>query len=212
MNTDNFTLILFFIIIMFILYKYNDISEGIRNTSYFDNDANYQYVMDIEKNKTCGSFNCQNNNNQDQEILLVGKDSNDNHIFQHNNQLYTIINDKLVLHNDDDENNKILYFEYPTKVPANLSDLTLKVKMFFDGYNYVGVLSNNYYNQEYLLYEKPYKLDDTMDDKLYYYILVKILNGKYTKMFELPPRQKILPEEYIWASYGSFQIGPLLFN
>jgi hypothetical protein len=209
---DNFTLILFFIIIMFILYKYNDISEGIRNTSYFDNDANYQYVMDIEKNKTCGSFNCQNNNNQDQEILLVGKDSNDNHIFQHNNQLYTIINDKLVLHNDDDENNKILYFEYPTKVPANLSDLTLKVKMFFDGYNYVGVLSNNYYNQEYLLYEKPYKLDDTMDDKLYYYILVKILNGKYTKMFELQPRQKILPEEYIWASYGSFQIGPLLFN
>ena len=31
-------------------------------------------------------------------------------------------------------------------------------------------------------------------------------------MYELPPRNKILPEEYIWVSYGSFQIGPLLFN
>ena len=31
-------------------------------------------------------------------------------------------------------------------------------------------------------------------------------------MYELPPRSKILPHEHIWASYGSFQIGPLLFN
>jgi hypothetical protein len=84
--------------------------------------------------------------------------------------------------------------------------------MVFDGYNYIGVLSNNHYNQEYLLYEKSYDFDDTMDDKLFYYILVKIINGKYTIMYELPPRLKILPEEYIWASYGSFQIGPLLFN
>ena len=90
--------------------------------------------------------------------------------------------------------------------------MTLKVKMVFDGYNYVGVLNNNYYNQEYLLYEKPYNINDTMNEKLYYYILVKIINTKYNIMYELPPRVKILPEEYIWASYGSFQIGPLLFN
>jgi hypothetical protein len=194
---------------MFILYKYNDISEGIRNTLYFDNDANYQYVMDIEKKKDCGSFNCKNNNQE--ELLLVGKDSNDKHIFEHKDKLYTNVNDKLILHTTN-ENNKISYLEFPRKVPANLSDLTLKVRMYFDGYNYAGFLSNNYYNQEYLLYEKPYDLNDSMDDKLYYYILVKIINGKYTKMFELPPRQKILPEEYIWASFGSFQIGPLLFN
>ena len=208
MNNNNFNLILFFIIIFFIIYKYNDIKEGIRNTFFFDNDANYQYIMDIDK-KQCTSFDCKVNN--DEEVLLVGKDSNDKHVFKHENKLYNIVDDKLILFDNKTENN-IEYYEFPTKVPANLSNMTLKVKMVFNGYHYVGVLSNNHYNQEYLLYEKPYDIDDTMDDKLFYYILVKIINDKYTIFYELPPRSKILPEEYIWASYGSFQIGPLLFN
>ena len=204
---NNNSLILILIILLFVLFKHNDISEGIRNTFYYDNDANYQYIMDIDK-KQCNSFNC--DNNQD-DVLLVGKDSNNKFIFQHQNQLYTIFNDKLILHNDD-EKNKISYYEFPSKVPADLKNMSLKVKMIFDGYTYVGVLNNNYYNQEYLLYEKPYDLNDKMDDKLYYYILVKIINGKYTIMYKLQPRSKIMPEEYIWASYGSFQVGPLLFN
>jgi len=206
MNDNNFTLILFFLIIIFIFYKYSDISEGIKNTFYYNNDSNYQYIMDLEKNH-CTSFNCQNYNKD--EILLIGKDSNDKHIFKYKENLYNIVNDKLILYNN---NNDIYYYEYPIKVPANLSNMTLKVKMVFNGYNYTGVLSNNHYNQEYLLYEKPYEFDNNMDNKLFYYILVKIINEKYIVMYELPPRTKILPEEYIWASYGSFQIGPLLFN
>ena len=204
MNNFNFFILCFIIIIVF--YKYNDISEGIRNTFYFDNDANYQYIMDLDK-KACTSFDCQDMN-KNKEVLLIGKNSNYKHVFKHQNQLYNIIDDKLVLYKEND----ISYFEFPTKVPANISTMKLKVKMVFDGYDYKGVLNNNYYNQEYLLYEKPYDIDDTMDDKLFYYILVKIIEGKYTIMYELPPRVKILPEEYIWASYGSFQIGPLLFN
>ena len=204
MNNFNFFILCFIIILVF--YKYNDISEGIRNTFYFDNDANYQYIMDLDK-KECTSFDCQDMN-ENKEVLLIGKNSNDKHVFKHQNQLYNIIDDKLVLY----EENDISYFEFSTKVPANLSTMKLKVKMVFDGYNYIGVLNNNYYNQEYLLYEKPYDLNDTMDEKLFYYILVKIIEGKYTIMYNLPPRVKILPEEYIWASYGSFQIGPLLFN
>lgn len=203
MNNFNFFIVCF--IIVFVFYKYNDISEGIRNTFYFDNDANYQYIMDIDK-KECTSFDCQDIENE--EVLLIGKSSNDKHIFKHKNKLYNIVDDTLVLYNEND----ITYYEFPAKVPANLSNMKLKVKMVFDGYNYIGVLSNNYYNQEYLLYEKPYDLNDTMDDKLFYYVLVKIIEGKYTIMYNLPPRSKILPEEYIWASYGSFQIGPLLFN
>ena len=206
MNNNNFTLILFFLIIIFVFYKYSDISEGIKNTFYYNNDSNYQYIMDLEK-KHCTSFNCQNYNKE--EIFLVGKDSDDKHIFKYKENLYTIVDDNLILYNNN--SNNIYYYEFPTKVPANLSNMTLKVKMVFNGYNYIGVLSNNHYNQEYLLYEKPYEFDD-MDDKLFYYILVKIINEKYIIMYELPPRTKILPEEYIWASYGSFQIGPLLFN
>jgi hypothetical protein len=206
MNDNNFTLILFFLIIIFVFYKYSDISEGIKNTFYYNNDSNYQYIMDLEK-KHCTSFNCQNYNKE--EIFLVGKDPDDKHIFKYKENLYTIVDDKLILYNNN--SNNIYYYEFPTKVPANLSNMTLKVKMVFNGYNYIGVLSNNHYNQEYLLYEKPYEFDD-MDDKLFYYILVKIINEKYIIMYELPPRTKILPEEYIWASYGSFQIGPLLFN
>lgn len=204
---NKFNLILFVIIFLFFWY-YSDIQEEIKNTTFFDNDANYQYIMDIDK-KQCGTFDCQNNHQE--EILLVGSDSNHNHIFKHKNKLYNNIDDKLILYNDKTIND-ISYYEFPTKVPANLLNMTLKVKMVFDGYNYVGVLSNNNYNQEYLLYEKPYDFNDTTDNKLFYYILVKILNNKYTIMYELPPRSKILPEEYIWASYGSFQIGPLLFN
>ena len=208
MDNNNFTLILFFLIIIFVFYNYNDISEGIENTFYYNNYSNYQYIMEPNKNY-CTSFNCQNYNKED--ILLVGKDSNDKHIFKYKENLYNIVDDKLILYNNSSDNN-ISYYDFPTKVPANLSDMTLKVKMVFNGYNYVGVLSNNHYNQEYLLYEKPYEFNDNMDNKLFYYILVKIINKKYNIMYELPPRTKILPEEYIWASYGSFQIGPLLFN
>jgi hypothetical protein len=208
MDNNNFTLILIFLIIIFVFYKCNDISEGIKNTFYFDNDSNYQYIMDLDK-KQCTTVDCQND--AQEEILLVGKDSENKHIFKHKNELYYIINDTLTLYSKDTKN-EISYFEFPTKVPTNLSTMTLKVRMVFNGYDYKGVLSNNSYNQEYILYEKPYDLNDTMDDKLYYYVLVKIINGIYTVMYELPPRNKILPEEYIWVSYGSFQIGPLLFN
>jgi hypothetical protein len=215
---NNFTLILIFLIIIFVLFNdklyefknlFQNTFEGLRNTFYFDNDSNYQYNMELEK-KQCNSNDCQN----DEDVLLVGKNSTNNHIFKHKNELYTVVNNKLILYNN--VNDQISYFEFPSKVPTNLFDMTLKVKMIINGYNYIGVLNNNYYNQEYLLYEKPYNLfidpENNTDNKLYYYILVKIINGKYTIIYELPPRSKILPQEYIWASYGSFQIGPLLFN
>jgi hypothetical protein len=98
---------------------------------------------------------------------------------------------------------------FKLKVNYTLGDLGEKYK----DYKYVGLLNNNYYHQEYILYEKPYEAEDKeLEDKLYYYILVKIIGGVYTIMYELPPRNKILPQEYIWAAYGPFQIGPLIFN
>ena len=213
---NKFTLILIFLIIIFILYKYElkntfqNTFEGLINTTYFDNDTTYQYNMELEKKQY-------NNYQNDQDVLLVGKNSTDNNIFKHKNELYTVVDNKLILYYNTDD--IVSYFKFPTKIPTNLSNMTLKVKMFLDDYKYIGTLNNNFYNQEYLLYEKPYDLFIDVnniimneDNILYYYILVKIINGKYTIMYKLPPRSKILHQEYIWASHGSFQIGPLLFN
>jgi len=212
---NNFILTLIFLIIIFVLYKneftnlFKNTCEGLINTTYFDNDANYQYNMELEKK--------QYNDYENDKVLLVGKNSTNNNIFKHKNELYTVVNNKLILYNTNDT---VSYFKFPTKVPTDLSNMTLKVKMFLDDYKYIGTLTNNFYNQEYLLYEKPYdsfidiknNISMNEDSTLYYYILVKIINGKYTIMYKLSPRSKILHQEYIWASYGSFQIGPLLFN
>jgi len=204
---NNLTLILIFFIIIFFIYNFTKVREGLRNTLFFDNDANYQYIME---EKPCTTYNCPANTKIDEQLLLVADDLKKNHVFKYGNQLYKLKDDTLVLANIDSK--ELIYYEIPTKVPVDLSKMKLKVQLNFNGYNYVGLLNNNFYNQEYILYEKSYDKDNELEDKLFYYILVKIIEGKYTIMYELQPRNKILPNEYIWASYGAFQIGPLIFN
>jgi len=196
------------IILIIIFFNYTEINEGIRNTFYFDNDANYQYIMDLDK-KPCTTYNCPIDSSTDGHILLVATDSKKNPVFKYNDIFYTLKDNVLVINENSDD---LTYTELPTKVPADISKMKLKVNLDFNGYKYVGLLNNNFYNQEYILYEKQYNEDSELENKLYYYNLVKIIDGKYTTMYELPPRAKILPNEYIWASYGSFQIGPLIFN
>jgi hypothetical protein len=202
---NNLTIILIFLIIIF--YIYTKVSEGIRNTTYFDNDANYQYIME---EKPCVTYNCPHGSKIEDQLLLVGNDSEKNVIFKYNNSLYKLENDTLIL--SDTDSKQLEYFENPIMVPFNLSTMKLKIKLEYNGYKYIGLLNNNFYNQEYILYEKPYDKDKELEDKLFYYILVKIIENKYTIMYELPPRNKILPNEHIWASYGAFQIGPLIKN
>ena len=204
---NNLTLILIFLIIIFFIYNYKRVSEGIRNTLYFDNDANYQYIME---EKPCTTYNCPQGHKIEDNLLLVANDYEKNPIFKYNNLFYKLENDNLILSNINSKD--LEYFEIPIKVPVNFSTMQLKIKLEYNGYKYVGLLNNNFYNQEYILYEKPYDQDKELEDKLFYYILVKILENKYTIMYELPPRNKILSNEYIWASYGAFQIGPLIFN
>jgi hypothetical protein len=206
---NNFTLILLILIVIYLILNFNTIKEGLRNTMYFDNDANYQYIMDLNK-KPCTSYNCNESDVEDQ-ILLVGSDSKNNHIFKFKNNLYMAKEDNIVpIESTLDKN--INYLQVPTKVPVDLKNMKLKIKLNLDGYKFIGMLNNNFYNQEYILYEKPYEAEEQLEDKLYYYNLVKIIGNDYKVVYSLPPRAKILPNEYIWASYGSFQIGPLIFN
>jgi len=204
---NNLTLILIFLIIIFFIYNFITVREDLRNTLFFDNDANYQYIME---EKPCTTYNCPIGAKTDEQLLLVADDLDKNPVFKYKNQLYKIKDDNLVL--STIESKDLNYYEIPTKVPVDLSTMKLKVLLNFNGYTYVGLLNNNFYNQEYILYEKSYEQDKELEDKLFYYILVKIIEGKYTIMYELQPRNKILPNEYIWASYGAFQIGPLIFS
>jgi hypothetical protein len=189
--------------------KYICTKETLKNTLYFDNDANYQYITELDK-KQCLNYDCQNDNKEKSDIYYIATDADKKQIFKFKNSLYKLENDKLIIANDELKDLK--YLEMPIKLPMDSNKMTLKVKLTFKDYGYVGLLNNNHYNQEYILYEKPYDRNGDLDNKLYQYILVKILEGVYTVMYELPPRQKILPNEYIWASHGSFQIGPLIFN
>uniref|UniRef100_A0A6C0DA58 Uncharacterized protein n=1 Tax=viral metagenome TaxID=1070528 RepID=A0A6C0DA58_9ZZZZ len=202
-------LLLIVLIIIYFISNFNNIKETLKNTLYFDNDANYQYITDLDK-KQCLNYDCQNDNKETSDIFYIANDADKKQIFKFKNSLYKLENDKLIIANDEVKDLK--YLEMPIKLPMDSNKMTLKVKLTFKDYEYVGLLNNNYYNQEYILYEKPYDRNGDLDNKLYQYILVKILEGVYTVMYELPPRQKILPNEYIWASYGSFQIGPLIFN
>lgn len=192
--------------------------EPIANTFYFDNDANYQYNLDAVESAKCNTYNCSNEGPNHQNILLIGDDKDNNPVFKYKDTFYKLNNNTLIQTNIESED--IIYNDYPSKMLTDLDTFTLKVNytladlgVKYKDFKYVGILNNNYYKQEYILYEKPYEAEDKeLEDKLFYYVLVKIIDGVYTIMYELPPRNKILPKEYIWASHGPFQIGPLIFN
>lgn len=204
-----YNIIIIVIIIIFFLLFIN--IESVRNTFYFENDANYQYNLDTTESTKCNSYNCSNDIN-DGHTLLIGNDKNSNPIFKYKDNFYKLNSDNTLIQSNI-ESIDIKYYDNVSKILTDTSTMKLKVNYNYKDYVYVGTLNNNYYNQEYILYEKPYEVQDKeLEDKLYYYVLIKIIEGVYTVMYDLPPRNKILPKESIWASYGSFQIGPLMFN
>jgi hypothetical protein len=206
LNMDNFILIIIFLIIIFFIIN-NRKNEKITDIKFFDNDANYQYIQDI--NKPCMDYNCKIDSTSN-DILLVGSDKDNNQYFKLNNDMYKLNNNNLIkLANANLKD--INFYEYSTKVPFDLNNMKIKIKLFFNGFQFVGILTNKFYNQEYLTYEKQYDKDNELENKLFEYILIKIINNQYKIMYELPPREKITPNQSIWVSYGSFQIGPLLF-
>jgi hypothetical protein len=201
-----YIIIIIIIIISIIIYFYKP--ELLKNTTYFDNDSNYEYIMTLDKNDKNDKEINDNNN----EVLLIGNDNNQNLIFKYKNRLYNIENDKLYLSTNKYNEKDLTYYEVPKKVLIDFNSMALKFKLKFNNYNFVGLVSNKYYHLEYILYEKLYDLDNELEDKLYYYILVKIIDNIYTIIYELPPRNKISFNEYIWVKYGPFQVGPLLFK
>ena len=193
--------------VIFVIFNYKN-NEKLNNNKLY-NDKN---IMPLN-NTSNTFFNKEIKNSNFENILLVASDENNKSIFKYNNTYYKLNdNEELVSIEDNSDIKKYDYYEFPLQVPVDPNLMKLKINLTFNNFKYVGILSNKYYQQQYILYEKPYDKDYKLEEKLYYYILVKIINGVYTIMYELEPRYKIKPEEYIWASNGAFQIGPLVFN
>ena len=72
------------------------------------------------------------------------------------------------------------------------------------------MISNEYYKQFFVLYEKEYE-NLNFIDKLYTYILAKNIDNELTVVHKIPPRHRITIGDTIYFSYGNFQLGPLKF-
>jgi hypothetical protein len=84
-------------------------------------------------------------------------------------------------------------------------------------YNLVGYAINEYYNQYYLLYET--KINDPinneasnnpkfLNEKLYKYVLVRMRKDVPHIIHKVGPRDKIKLGDFVYLSYGVFQLGP----
>lgn len=153
-------------------------------------------------------FGCSSERANEERISLVGTDKEKNNIYKLNDTFYKELDDGLV---KVDNVSNVSYLSTPINVPVD-DKLKLKIKTKFNDYDFIGTLSNEFYKLEYLLYEKPYDKDSKLEDKLYYYILVKVLEGQYKIFHQLPPRKKIEKNEYIWVTYGHLNLGPLMLK
>jgi hypothetical protein len=79
-------------------------------------------------------------------------------------------------------------------------------------YKYIGILTNTYYNQKYMLYGKPFTSDYELQDKLFEYKLFSTNDTVLKEEYVLPPRTEILEGEHVWIAYGSLQLGPLFLK
>jgi len=198
-------LIILIIVIIHLLFNTIDnfINENTNDVSQYDD------VFTNDDQRDCSIFGCSSIRSQnDNYVKYIGDDKDNNKIFKYQNKLLKHENNKF--HDITKNNNDIKYLDESILVPIN-NKLNIKIKFTYKNYNYVGIAANNYYNLEFLVYAKPYDGDSTLNDKLFEYIFVKIIDNNYKIYYTLPPRTKINKLEAIWISYGNYQLGPLVF-
>ena len=147
---------------------------------------------------------------KNEELYQIGVDDDNEDIYQFNNSTFKL--------NEDDifqpyEPKKIKYLPVSVKIPSVVTTKSIKSKvpMKIDGYKFIGLVANTYYNQYYVIYEKEYN-NYQREDKLYEYLLVKKIEDNFKVIYNIPPRSKVEPGISYIFSYGNFQIGPLKFT
>ena len=205
--------IILIILLIFILYFILNIEKF--STINFNDDMYKDNSFDIsQNNKLLNDFNIENDFNcylygctssRNDMIDWIGVDDDNNQIFT-NNSNYFIFNNGFLDKIENINKNKI-------SIPVINKDnkLKLKLNLKYKDSNFIGYLTNNYYHIQYLLYEKLINTEINID-KLYEYSVIKLIENKYQIMHKLPLRSKIEDTEHVWITYGSINLGPLIFT
>jgi len=146
-------------------------------------------------------------------VLEIGNDEDNNKIFQFKGKMFKMNEDNVL---EASEPKKINYKQIPLKLPVIITPDSIKSQfpLKFNDHIFTGLLTNFYYKQYYILYEKEYVEEPDMKnfrEKLYNYILAKKENNNLKIIHNIPPRSRVKPGDNIYFSYGNFQLGPLMF-
>ena len=201
---ENILIISLIVGIVYCTYAYN--IEGF--------DANSPRMKQICGNGKCG--------NKDIEKRLevhhssaydIGHDEDNNKVFQFKGKMVKMNEDNMLQEN---EPKKITYKEIPVTLPIIISANEIKstIPLKYNDYSFTGLVSNKYYKQYYILYEKEYDEPDMKEfkEKLYHYILAKKQDSNEIDIIHnIPPRKRVKPGDDIYFGYGNFELGPLKF-
>lgn len=144
-----------------------------------------------------------------EEVYEIGMDvDTEEPVFSYDNRTYRLSK------NDEFEpyQPKQVKYSVSVKIPSVITSKSIKSKvpLTFDGHKFKGVVSNTFYKQYYILYEKEYQ-NYERQERLYKYLLVKNVEGTFKVLYEIPPRPKVEMGDTMYFSYGNFQLGPLKF-
>ena len=210
----NILVILFCIAIIIVLfYCYNNSKELFTNrnrisTIYGRHSARFQNALENERDQI-NADKKRRKENENEAVIEIGHDENENKLFKYKNKIYKL-NDNNLLENTEPK--KINYKLIPSKLPVIITadKIKSKIPLNFKEHKFKGMISNEYYKQFFVLYEKEYE-NLNFTDKLYTYILAKNIDDELTVIHKIPPRHRIMVGDSIYFSYGNFQLGPLKF-
>jgi hypothetical protein len=212
--SKNILVILFCIIIgITLFYCYNNSKELFTNrnrisTIYGVHSSRFQNALENERDQM-EKDKKRRKENESEAVIEIGHDENENKLFKYKNKIYKL-NDNNLLENAEPK--KINYKLVPSKLPVIITadKIKSKIPLNFKEHKFKGMISNEYYKQFFVLYEKEYE-NLNFTDKLYTYILAKNIDDELTVIHKIPPRHRIMVGDTIYFSYGNFQLGPLKF-
>lgn len=145
---------------------------------------------------------------------FIGKDISNNKVFNNvsSNDLYILKDEYL---QEISPKTQILLNQQVLNIPFILNNdkYTIAIKLEFNGYQFIGYITNNFYNIQYLLYGKEVN-NIAAFDKLYEYIIVTISDANYIINNKLQSMNKLNEEETLYINNGSIRLGPfkLIFS
>jgi len=210
MNKNILVILFCIVIVISLFYCYNSkelfTNRNRISTIYGVHSARFQDTLENDKEEKEKKIK---EKKESESVIEIGHDENENKIFKYKNKIYKL-NDNDIL--ESTEPKKINYKLIPSKLPVIITSdkIKSKIPLKFKDHKFKGMISNEYYKQFFVLYEKEYE-NLNFNDKLYTYILAKNIDNELTIIHKIPPRNRIMLGDTIYFSYGNFQLGPLKF-